>query len=224
MSLLPLLLGLGLSIAMPAGGDAQTLVEEGERWWRESPDPDNPVACATCHHDPRTTRGWAASFPKFRPLPPPHGRVMTLLQANAEAVARHYRLRDPLAVATAITAYLAAHGAGVAPSPGIAAGQPVFPERIRALSASVARGARLYARRCAECHDAGLVAVRALGFPRRVGRRAEALETFIESHHPGQSGLAWDGDRTADLAAYLVSRLAGRLIVGGPGPAQEASR
>ena len=83
MSRLALLLGLGLSIAMPAGGDAQTLVEEGERWWRESPDPDNPEACATCHHDPRTTRGWAASFPKFRPLPPPHGRVMTLLQANA---------------------------------------------------------------------------------------------------------------------------------------------
>src|SRR5207245_2429313 len=45
------------------------LVAEGERWWTRSPDPANPVACATCHWDPGATRGWAASFPKWKPLP-----------------------------------------------------------------------------------------------------------------------------------------------------------
>jgi len=72
---------------------------EGERWWTRSPDPRNPVACATCHHDPALTRGWAAGFPKVKPLPPPHTRVMTLLQANAEAVARHVdRGSEPVVV------------------------------------------------------------------------------------------------------------------------------
>jgi len=47
----------------PDGGLGE-LVTEGERWWTRSPDPRDPVACATCHHDPGETRGWAASFPK----------------------------------------------------------------------------------------------------------------------------------------------------------------
>ena len=111
------------------GADHVGLAAAGERWWTTSPDPANPVACATCHHEPAETRGWAASFPKFKPQPPPHARVMTLLQANAEAVRRHYRLVDPRPVATAITAYLTTHGAGVPLSPGVVAGQPVFPAR-----------------------------------------------------------------------------------------------
>src|SRR3972149_11569926 len=91
-----------------SGSSLEQLVAEGERLWTKSPDPSNPVACATCHRDPAKTRGWAASFPKFKPLPPPHARVMTHLQANAEAVARHYRLADPLPAANGITAIFAA--------------------------------------------------------------------------------------------------------------------
>src|SRR3989304_360824 len=109
----------------------QALVAEGHPLWTQSPAPSNPVACATCHRDPAKTRGWAASFPKFKPLPPPHARVMTLLQANAEAVARHYGLPDPLTAATAITAFLTSLGADVPISPGLSAGQPVFPTRMR---------------------------------------------------------------------------------------------
>jgi hypothetical protein len=32
------------------------LIAEGERWWTQSPDPGNPVACVTCHWEPSTTR------------------------------------------------------------------------------------------------------------------------------------------------------------------------
>src|SRR5260370_6900277 len=112
------------SAGAPSGGLGD-LDAEGERWWKSSPDPRDPVACATCHYDPGETRGWAASFPKYRPLPPPEDRVMTLLQANAEAVQRHYRLRDAERPALAITAYLTSHGAGPPISPGIVAGHPV---------------------------------------------------------------------------------------------------
>ena len=90
-------------------------------------------------------RGWAAGFPKVKPLPPPHTRVMTLLQANVEAVARHYRRPDALPVATAITAYLTALGADLPVSPGMSPGQPVFPERIRQLRDRALK--RLYRRR-----------------------------------------------------------------------------
>src|SRR5215470_10143627 len=108
---------IALASAGPASAGARegalrNLVAEGERWWKSSPDPRDPVACATCHYDPVETRGWAASFPKYRPLPPPDGCVMTLLQANTEAVQRHYRLTDPERPALAITAYLPSHGAG----------------------------------------------------------------------------------------------------------------
>src|SRR5947208_16931310 len=148
------------------GGSLAALVAAGERSWTTSPDPRDPVAWVTCHYDPDETRGWAASFPKYRPLPPPAGRVMTLLQANAEAVQRHYGLTDPEQVALAITAYLTSRGTGVPISPGIVAGQPVFEGRLRALADSVARGERLYASRCRSCHDPGDGPPAALRFPR----------------------------------------------------------
>jgi cytochrome c len=201
-----LLVALGLPALTLAG--SPDLVAEGKRWWTRSPDPANPVACATCHWDPAATRGWAPSFPKWRTLPPPHARVMTLFQANAEAVARHYRLGDPRRAAAAITAYLAAQGAGVPRSPGITAGQPVFPGRLRALAASVERGAALYTRRCAGCHRArGVTATDAMrtlsAYPRVVGDRVESLEEYVEVHG-GEPRLAWSSQATADLIAYLM--------------------
>lgn len=213
---IPLLLTAAV-FAMPAwaaasgGGtdDARAaLVAAGERWWTTSPDPGNPVACATCHHDPALTRGWAASFPKFRPLPAPDGRVMTLLQATAQAVRRHYRLADAEPAAVAITAFLDRQGRGVALSPGVAAGQPVFETRLRALAASVARGETRYAQRCRRCHDVGAVAPATRAFPRAVGHHAESLERFLERHRPIGRRLRWDSPATADLIAFLVSTLA----------------
>ncbi len=196
-----LLAALALPAMVLAG--SPDLVAEGKRWWTESPDPANPVACATCHFDPAATRGWAASFPKWKPLPPPHARVMTLFQANAEAVARHYRLSAPRRVAAAITAYLAAHGADIPLSPGISAGQPVFPQRLQALVASVKRGRALFARRCDACHRAGEAARALTAFPRAVDGRVESLEEFVERHR-GEGPPAWDSQATADLIAYLT--------------------
>lgn len=187
------------------GADDVGLAAAGERWWTTSPDPANPVACATCHHDPAETRGWAASFPKFKPQPPPHARVMTLLQANAEAVRRHYRLVDPRPVATAITAYLTTHGAGVPLSPGVVAGQPVFPARLRALGESVARGRRLYARRCATCHAAPAIVSAVGGFPRGRGHSAESLEDFLDRHASPPGLLPWDSLAMADVISHLVA-------------------
>src|SRR2546427_10752747 len=143
----------GQALGGAAGGSLGQLVAEGERRWKSSPDPRDPVACATCHHDPDETRGWAASFPKYRPLPPPEGRVMTLLQANAEAVLRHYGLPDPERAALAITAYLTWRGAGVPVSPGIVARQPVFEGRLQAPAQSVGRGEGLYAARRQNLHE-----------------------------------------------------------------------
>lgn len=194
----------------PAAGGLAELIAEGERWWTTSPDPANPVACATCHDDAAETRGWAASFPKFKPLPPPHARVMTLLQASAEAVERHYRLADPKPGATAITAYLTALGAGVPVTPGISAGQPVFPGRLRALSRAVAEGRRLYARRCGACHRQTAISpnVAAVG-------RAEPLEIFLERHpvrDAPDAPLGWAGEPMAQLIAYLVAGRVGRPV------------
>jgi mono/diheme cytochrome c family protein len=190
---------------------AAALVAEGERWWTTSPDPVDPVACATCHHDPSEMRGWAASFPKYRPLPPPEGRVMTLLQANAEAVRRHYGLRDPEPVAIALTAYVMSRGDGIRVSPGVVEGEPVFDGRQRALAQSVARGDRLYARRCAGCHASAAVAPAALLFPRVVDSRAESLERFI-SHHRPDASFSWNGQPVADLIAFMMSNLVGRPL------------
>lgn len=189
------------------------LVAEGEQWWTRSPDPGNPVACATCHHDPALTRGWAAGFPKVKPLPPPHTRVMTLLQANAEAVALHYRMADPRPAATAITAYLTALGMDLPLSPGISPGQPTFPERIRELAASVTRGRGIFARQCGECHRPSAMAASVRAFPRVRDGQAESLESFLEGHGSSRRPLAWDGQPMADVVAFLVSQLAGRPFV-----------
>ena len=203
----------------PAGaraGSLVALVAAGERSWTTSPDPRDPVACVTCHYDPDETRGWAASFPKYRPLPPPAGRVMTLLQANAEAVQRHYGLADPEQVALAITAYLTSRGTGVPVSPGIVAGQPVFEGRLRAFADSVARGERLYASRCRSCHDLGDVPPAALRFPRAVNGQVESLERFLGGHPLSLSPLGWDGQPTADLIAFLISSVGGGPASGSP--------
>jgi cytochrome c553 len=181
------------------------LAVEGERWWTTSPDATNPVACATCHHDPTETREWASSYPKFRPLPPPHARVMTLLQSSAEAVTLHYRLADPRPIATAITVYLTMHGAGRPSSPGIVSRQPVFPARLRALARSVARGGRLYADRCAACHEARAINRVTAAFPRIRGGNAELLEDFLERHGAAQGRLAWESQAMADVVGYLVA-------------------
>src|SRR5712692_3816464 len=130
----------GQALAGAPGGSLGQLVAEGEQRWKSSPDPRNPVACATCHYDPDETRGWAASFPKYRPPPPPEGRVMTLLQAHIEAVQRHYGLPDPEQPALAITAYLTSLGNAMPVSPGVVSGEPVFEGRLRALARSVGRG------------------------------------------------------------------------------------
>ena len=191
---------------------ARSLVIEGERWWTRSPDPTNPVACATCHHDVMDVRGWAAGFPKVKPLPPPHTRVMTLLQANAEAVARHYRLPNALPAVTAITAYLTALGADLPVSPGMSPGQAVFPERLRLLEASVTRGASLFGARCGDCHRPAEVAPAVRMFPRMNQGQPQSLETFLVGHRSTGRPLDWAGQEVADIAAYLVSHLAGRPV------------
>ena len=212
--LFPAVLAAGILLWPGAGvgeeDPSRALASAGLRWWSESPDPANPVACATCHDDTAATRSWAASFPKLKPLPPPHARVMTLLQANAEAVARHYRLADPVPAATAITAYLTALGQDVPVSPGISAGQPVFPERIRQLRASVERGQGVFAERCADCHRGAEVATSVRMFPRVRRERAESLESFPSSHRSRGAPLRWDGQAMADLAAHLMSHLGGQ--------------
>lgn len=189
------------------------LIVEGERWWKQSPDARNPVACATCHHDPLPPRGWAASFPKVKPLPPPHTRVMTLLQANAEAVTRHYGLADPQRAATAITAYLTSAGANLPISPGVSFGQPIFEGRMRQLKQSVKRGEATFALRCHRCHVARVVAPATSQFPRLIGNEPVPLESFLESHQPDVPALTWDGQDMADLVAYLMSRLAGQPLI-----------
>ena len=132
-----------------------------------------------------------------------------MLQANAEAVARHYRVADPLPAATAITAYLAWHGAGMPITPGISSGHPVFPARMEALATSVARGRQVYARRCGQCHHPDAVTPSVLVFPRVAAGRPESLERFLERHAPGEL-LAWDGQLMADVIASLTARLAAR--------------
>src|SRR5262249_37879125 len=176
---LALLTGVWAGQVSAAEGDRAALVAEGEKWWTRSPDPRDPVACATCHHDRDETREWAASFPKYRPLPPPEGRVMTLLQANAEAVRRHYGLADPQQPAVAITGYLISRGSGVPVSPGIVAAQPAFEGRLRALKKSVGRGEQLFARRCGSCHASSAVARAAFRFPRAAAGQVESLERFL---------------------------------------------
>ncbi len=201
-----------------------TLVAEGARWWTHSPDPGNPVACATCHHDVVAVRSWAPSFPKWKPMPPPHARVMTLLQVNAEAVTRHYRLQDPRPAAIAITAYLTWLAGEVPLTPGMSAGQPIFPARLQALATSVERGGRVFSVRCGTCHDDAAVAARSAAFPRVEGGRGEGLEGFLEEHAGRAPGLGWDGASMADLVAYLTARRAGPTVSLGLANSLEVSR
>src|ERR1700694_1064232 len=125
----PAMIGIMLAAVIGGTAKADALAKEGRRWWTRSPDPANPVACATCHHDAVAVSAWAPSFPKWKPLPPPHSRVMTLLQANAEAVARHYRLPEPRPAAIAITAYLGWLARGAPVTPGTSARQTAFAAR-----------------------------------------------------------------------------------------------
>jgi cytochrome c553 len=209
------MVALALVTASRVGADGD-LVAAGARWWRESPDPAYPVACATCHDDAEAAGAWAPSFPKVRPLPPPHARVMTLLQACAEAVSLHYRLPDPRPVATAIAAYLTALGADRPITPGLAAGQPAFPGRLARLRASVARGERVLSRRCGRCHRPAATARALAVFPRVREGRVESIEGFLENHHPHARDprLHWNGQPMADLVAALMARLGGQPLVG----------
>jgi len=90
--------------------------------------------------------------------------------------------------------------------------QPIFPVRMQALTTSVVRGEKLYVRRCAKCHDPAAIAPSAMTFPRVVGGRPQSLEGFLEGHQSLRHPLAWDGAATADVIAYLISRVAGRPI------------
>jgi len=214
----------GAELALLPLFSREALVEEGEQWWTRSPDPGNPVACATCHHDVAAASAWAPSFPKWKPMPPPHARVMTLLQVNAEAVARHYRVEDPRPAAVAITAYLTWLAGGAPVTPGISAGQPIFAARLEALSTSVERGAQVFDVQCRNCHERDAVAARVLAFPRVARARVEWLEGFLEGHVSPGEVLTWDGPRMADLISYLVSRLAGRPFPLGRTNSLEVSR
>jgi mono/diheme cytochrome c family protein len=217
-----LLLGVFVSAPVAMAGDWEALVADGERWWRDSPALDRPVACVTCHYAPDATRAWAGSFPKVRPLPPPHARVMTLLQATAEAVTRHYGPMDPRPAAIAISAFLVARGVGLPITPGVTPDQPVFPTRMRMLAESVERGRTLYARRCGACHDPATIAPRAGGFLRTT---AEPAETFLERHRPAGPPISWNSLAMADLLAYLLSHRMGEPVTAGGLPeVQEASR
>jgi hypothetical protein len=217
-----LLLAALLSAPAAWAGDWDALVADGERWWSRSPAPDRPVACATCHHAPDAVRAWAGSFPKVRPLPPPHTRVMTLLQATAEAVARHYGPGGARRAAIAISAFLTARGVGLPITPGVTPDQPVFPARMRMLTESVERGRTLHARRCGACHDAATIAPRAGGFLRAT---AEPMEIFLERHRPAGPPMSWNSLAMADLLAYLLAHRRGEPVTaGGPPEVQEASR
>jgi mono/diheme cytochrome c family protein len=184
------------------------LVAEGRRIWSTSLDPSTPVSCATCHFDPLAIREWAASFPKVRPEPPPHSRVVTLLQANASAIRLHYRIEEPLREATAITAFLRAIGGSVPVSPGVAQGQPLIPSRLDRLRASARRGEDLVAGRCGRCHTTDKLAQLAARFPRGSPDAPESFEAFVGKH----AELAWDGPEMADLSAQLFARLAGTSL------------
>jgi cellulose synthase/poly-beta-1,6-N-acetylglucosamine synthase-like glycosyltransferase len=212
--------------AVPAAADPwERLVAEGQRLWTRSPDPTNPVACVTCHHDADEVARWAASFPKFKPGPSPDARVMTLWQANVGAVARHYRGSEASAAATAITVYLTAQGAHRPITPGIVVGRPVFEARMQALAASVARGQRHYATRCARCHTLGAVVAAAGDLQRQLRVHGEPIEAFLAQHQEAGHRLAWDSVAVADLMAYFVGRRAGQALGSiSRAPAQEAQR
>lgn len=192
----------------------RALIQEGAVLWRQPPSAENTLACATCHFESAEVRGWAASFPKVKPMPPPFTRVMTLQQAVAETVATHYRIPpgdENRRVARAITAYLTWLGEGLPVTPGTAAGQSRFPDRLVALGQSVARGRERVEWTCGGCHAAaGGFAGVAATFPRvpRGGDAAVTLEEYLERH----AGLPWDSPEGTDVAAFLAARAAGQLV------------
>jgi mono/diheme cytochrome c family protein len=205
-----------LSIAAPARSALdpwEALVATGRNLWTRAPEPGPPVACVTCHGAPEAASAWAASYPRFRPLPPPHGRVMTLLQAVAEATERHYPGVDAQPAAAAITAYLATIAAGRPITPGLEPGAPIFERRLAALTSSVARGQTAFLHRCAACHGPDSVAPVVVAWARLVRAGGGPPEAFLETHPRGRPRLRWNGPETADLLAFLVARLAGRPFV-----------
>ena len=192
----------------------RALIEEGEALWKQPPVAENTIPCATCHFDPAERREWAASFPKVKPMPPPFTRVMTLQQAVGESVATHFRIPAGSRiqqVSRAITAYLTWVGEGRLLTPGVVAGQPVFPDRMAALRESVARGEQHVERSCAGCHaDPGRFDEAAVTFPRapRAGAAVMTLEEYVEGHR----GPAWDSPEAADIAAFVATRARGRIL------------
>jgi cytochrome c len=194
------------------------VILEGQALWHQPPSTENTIACATCHFDGAEIRGWAASFPKVKPMPSPFTRVMTLQQVVSEALARHYRIRlggQNRSPARAVTAYLVWVGEGRPLTPGVAPGQPRLPDRLAALRESIARGQDQVRRTCAGCHtDAARFAEAAAVFPRvpRDGGSVVTLEEYLEGH----VGLAWDGTEVADVMAFLAARARGRHVeIGG---------
>lgn len=192
----------------------RALIEDGEALWRQPPVADNTISCATCHFDGVAFRAWAASFPKVKPMPPPFTRVMTLQQAVGESVATHYRIppgSQNQEVSRAITAYLAWVGEGRPITPGVAAGQPIFPDRLAALRTNVSRGETHVERACAECHaEPGWFAEAAVTFPRvpRAGATVMTLEEYLQGH----SGPPWDSAEAADVTAFVAARARGRIL------------
>jgi mono/diheme cytochrome c family protein len=141
---------------------------------------------------------------------------MTLLQAVAEAVERHYPGVEPQEAATAITAYLAARAAGRRIAPGVEPGEPTFPGRLAALAASVRRGEAGFARRCAACHAPDAVTPAVVAWARLVRRGAGPPEVFLANHLAAEDRPRWDGAETADLLAFLTGRRAGRPFLADP--------
>src|SRR5262249_51956447 len=105
--------------------------------------------------------------------------AIIMLQANAEAVVRHYRLEDPLPAATAITALLSARAGDRPVSPGINPAQPVFPERLRQLRAGVGRGRRSFEARCARCYRPADIAPPTRHSPGLWRDGPQSLEAFL---------------------------------------------
>jgi cytochrome c len=201
----------GLSVVEPR---LRALIEEGEAFWRQPPLADNAIPCATCHFDGAEFEGWAASFPKVKPMPTPFTRVMTLQQAVGESVATHYRIPPGSRnqqVSRAITAYLTWIGEGRPLTPGVAARQPIFPDRMAALQESIARGETRVRRSCARCHaDPARFGEVAATFPRvpRAGAAVMTLEEYLQGH----TGPAWDSPEAADIAAFVAARARGRTL------------
>jgi cytochrome c553 len=214
-TLIAALLALGCGRVAAKGAEPSSyervnaaLVAEGRRIWSTSLDPGNPVACATCHFDELAIREWAPSFPKLRPEPPPHSRVVTLVQSNASAIRLHYRVEDPLPAATAVTAFLRAIGGSLPVSPGVARGQPIIPSRLDRLRASARRGRDLLTGRCVRCHQPDHLARLAATFPRSARGTPESFEGFVARH----GELDWNSPEMADLSAQLFARLEGKSL------------